>query len=117
MSDFVLTCPCCGQPVPPGRLQALRSLDLTPRQRALVDTLAARMGEWVATDRLADAVYADDPDGGPQNPNQIVADQIYHMGDVLSAAGYAIEAYRGGSSGGSYRRLVVSRVYKHRGLS
>jgi DNA-binding response OmpR family regulator len=106
MSDFVLTCPCCGQPVPPGQFQALRSVNLSPQQRAIVNALAAGQGEWVPTDRVVSALYADDPEGGAMEASRVVAVQVWRIKRILRAAGYMIESYHGGGRGGSYRRLV-----------
>ena len=113
MNDFVLTCPCCGQPVPPGQLHASSlsaTLGLNGLQAALVDALAQRVGQWIPTQRVVSAMYADERDGGPETASIVVRVMATRVRPALARAGYAVESRHGGRGGGSYRRLVRVRA-------
>jgi len=110
MSDFVLACPCCGQPVPPGQFQVSRisrTLGLTGVTARMVDVLAEPPGQWVPTGRVIGHMYANDDEGGPLTANNVVRVLCTRVRPQLADAGYTIEAKRRGGRGGSFRRLVL----------
>lgn len=57
-------CPCCGQVVMPDAIPGAE--DGSPTFRRIVAVLHRAGGHWLPGVDLADAVYADDPDGGPE---------------------------------------------------
>jgi hypothetical protein len=87
-------CPACQRPFPP------RLVVHGPVRQRIVDIIADRpdgitRGEIIAT------VYADDPNGGPDNPN-VISVLIKHANAELAAQGFRIEpAWRG--RGARYR--------------
>ncbi len=94
MRDTNPVCPCCQRPFPPampvgGRL----------RQR-LVDLLARRP-DGMSVLELMDALYADDPAGGPENP-VVVRSTVFQTNKRLAAYGYTIKAQHRGA-GARYR--------------
>ncbi len=99
------TCPCCGQQVAEPSIQAiLLSLKFTRSQHHVLAMLAARSPNWVATERLTDSLYADDPDGGPISAAGTVKVFLHQVKAQLAAAGLKAECQWG--RGVSERRLV-----------
>ena len=66
-------CPCCGQAVAVDPVTATRAA-LTPMQRAIFDIVMRRPG--LSRERLADVVYADDPQGGPDFAGSVISVHI-----------------------------------------
>jgi hypothetical protein len=84
-----MICPCCGQPVTPkSRLQAYAAVQ-PPLRRRLIETLIDATAPVPASD-LADAVYADDPDGGPLSAVECVRAFVWRMRPDLQAIGYRV---------------------------
>lgn len=86
------TCPTCGQTVShldPSRLVA--AISLPPQQRRLVDCLVSRFGKYVPTAALVDALYFDDPSGGPLSAKRVVHVQTFHLRKTLEPFGLVIE--------------------------
>ena len=109
MNAPVLTCPCCGQPVPAGQFQVSRisrTLGLTGVTARMVDVLAETPGQWVPTWRVIGHMYANDDEGGPLTADNVVRVLCTRVRPQLADAGYTIEAKRQGRRSGSYRRLV-----------
>jgi hypothetical protein len=101
-----LTCPCCGQLV----TEAVRDpkvvlalVHLSPLQRRIADVLARRFGRWCTPAVLADAVYADDPDGGPEHARIAIAVHTGFLRKRLEKTPLDIEGLRGAAGG---RRMV-----------
>lgn len=93
-----MICPCCGQPVtPPGRLQAYAA-DQPPLRRRLIERLMVA-SEPVAARDLADAVYADDPEGGPLTAVECVRTFVWRMRPDLAEIGFRIILVRGPAIG------------------
>lgn len=77
-------CPTCGQQLPPKLV-----VHGTVRQR-IVDILAARPHGYTSTE-LMGLVYADDPDGGPDDSVALRV-SIYNANKELAKHGYRIKA-------------------------
>ncbi|NJL06837.1 MAG: hypothetical protein HC900_00175 [Methylacidiphilales bacterium] len=64
--DAGAVCPCCRSRVPVLPLAALISgLLLPPQQATILSMVWAANGRPIIAERIIDALYADDPDGGP----------------------------------------------------
>lgn len=89
-------CSACGRPFLP------RLVARGPVRQRIVDAIANRP-DGITRGELLDRVYADDPDGGPDNPNT-VAVLIKHANVDLAPQGYRIEpTWRG--RGARYRLI------------
>jgi hypothetical protein len=82
MTRRARTCPACHRPFPP-KLHVRG-----PVRQAIVDLIADRPDGITRAEILA-TVYADDIDGGPNNPNTIAV-LIKHANAELVAQGYRI---------------------------
>lgn len=93
-------CHCCGMPIPGDKvLDALTGL----QQR--VFTAIKRAGQaGIAGPRLMDVVYADDPSGGPDNPN-IISVVATQMNPRLERFGLKLVGKRGPGGGFVLRTL------------
>lgn len=97
-------CPCCGftagkkTPVEIAELVSLSRLE-----RVIFDTLAAQFGRFVPGPALADAVYADDPDGGPFSAVSCVGVRTISLRKKIEPFGLVIDG-RTGPNGG--RRMT-----------
>ncbi len=65
---------------------------LSPQQVAIFAALRRNLGQWVGMSRLADAVWADDPNGGPLYAAGVLKVQIHHMRRRLSDTPYLIDS-------------------------
>jgi hypothetical protein len=90
------TCPCCGQLIPPALM-----FPNAPVSQRLYDFVAKRP-QGATREQIADAIYADDPDGGPDTINAIKA-LIWRMNVRLKSKHLAI---RGTLGRGADYRLV-----------
>jgi hypothetical protein len=100
-------CPACRRPFAPHL--AVHG----PVRQRIVDAIANRP-DGITRGELLSLVYADDIDGGPDNPNTISV-LIKHANAELAAQGYRIEpAWRG--RGARYRmiRIAQSRILSTR---
>jgi hypothetical protein len=76
-----------------------------PRRQAIVDAIANRP-DGITRAELLDVVYADDIDGGPDNPNTIAV-LIKFANAELATQGYRIEStWRG--RGARYRLIEIT---------
>jgi hypothetical protein len=101
-------CPCCAQPVDvPPLDQAIVDLDLPPMQARILDAIWKGRGLPVQTGRIFDAMYADDPEGGPEPSRMynVFKVMLWNLRNRLEGSGIAIEnvGYRQG-----YRLAIVS---------
>jgi len=85
------TCPCCGQATETLDRQALTYLDLSPRQRDVVEDLVRCYPRTSTLAAIRDRVYANDPNGGPLHANTISV-LIWRMRPTLNAAGWDIRS-------------------------
>jgi hypothetical protein len=84
---MTIHCPCCGTPVNALPLEQAM-LSLTPLMQRIVRQVERRPG--ISRAALADAVYADDPDGGPMWAEKTVSVTIAQQRDKLAAAGWQL---------------------------
>jgi hypothetical protein len=100
------TCPCCGRPTQSdGDAVAYgRALMLSPHERVLFDRMGRSLGQWLPPATLIDALYADDPDGGPDKAPMALAAVVYGLRRKLRSTGLAIETAPGRGNGS--RRLL-----------
>lgn len=62
-----IPCPCCGKEVGVPALQVVVDYyDVPPIERAILSAVWRGKGMPVSTERIFGAMYADDPDGGPE---------------------------------------------------
>jgi hypothetical protein len=91
-------CPTCSRPFPP------RLIVRGPVRQRIVDLIANRPA-GITRREIIDLVYADDIDGGPENPNTISV-LIKHANKELATQGFHIEpAWRG--RGARYRLVRI----------
>lgn len=90
-------CPCCGQLIPPPLF-----FPRAPVSQRLYDYIA-KHPEGAKREDIADAIYADDPNGGPDSPSAIKA-LIWRMNARLRSEHLAI---RGTMGFGSVYKLVA----------
>jgi hypothetical protein len=91
----VRCCPQCGQVIPPKKL-----FPHQPVKRRIYEYVA-RHPEGVSRRQIIDAVYANDPDGGPISES-IISCHLFSMRPTLHAAGVNITSPRG-RGGGCYK--------------
>lgn len=89
-----VSCPCCSQPVSAPSLDVLvMHFGISPFQERILDCLWKARGRPVSKGRILDAMYADDPDGGPSNEKATAAmkEAIFRMRDKLDGSGVSVE--------------------------
>src|SRR4051812_23826435 len=101
-------CECCGYSAEKkDPAQVARMLRLSPKERALYDALARRFGRWTSWQDLASVVYADDPNGGPDDAENSINVAIHYLKKKIAARGLVIDATFGSGGG---RRMVWRTV-------
>lgn len=90
-------CPCCGQTtsVAPAVVRAL----LAPIERRVYDAIVRYPLRYTSTS-LANIVYADDPNGGPESGKNVMCVTVNHINKKFKRFGWRIVAMRPGSRGG-----------------
>jgi DNA-binding response OmpR family regulator len=92
-------CPCCGQPWDAAgpKADARRSLfplldQISPQRARILEYLLDHFGEWSPRKKIADAIYADDVHGGPDNCDNVVAVQLMRIRHRIAPLGFVIES-------------------------
>jgi hypothetical protein len=96
-----IPCPCCSTPmrVPTFEVVVFH-YKLSPFQARILDAVWRGRGLPVQAERIFDAMYLDDPDGGPTPPKMYAAfkEALHRMREKLAGSGIGIESagYRAG---------------------
>jgi len=104
-----LICPCCKQQVTTPSLEiVVDHYGITALEAKILSAVWRGKGHSVPTERIFDAMYVDDPDGGP-SPAKMYASfkvALCHLRKKLEPSGIGIEnvGYRRG-----YRLVMVMR--------
>lgn len=108
---MTLRCPFCNSPLKEGTvpIEALPGLDVSPQRRRILDALVQSHPRFLTISQLADAVYADDPDGGPEGAFNVTRTQISKLRRVLPPYGWQIPATRPGRNTMKLYRLEPAR--------
>ncbi len=94
-------CPCCGQTVVAPTLDIIVDhYGLTPVEARILGAIWKGKGMAVMSERIFDAIYIDDPDGGPEPSRMYVALKVglCHIRAKLKGSGVSIQTvgYRRG---------------------
>lgn len=84
------TCPCCGQKLVSAYDQIAEDARLTPGQARLFLAVASGHGNAVSWDKIIDAIYWDDVEGGPLNARRVVRVTRVYANKKLARFGFAI---------------------------
>lgn len=86
-------CPCCGKAIEREIHPAVLGLfvQLPPAERAVFEALCLRMGQWVKSSILLDALYGDDPEGGPHYAAAILSMHLRRIRARIEPLGLAID--------------------------
>lgn len=97
-----MKCPCCGQEarqdilLDPARYTITNekgSVKVGRRRFRILEALIGKMGK--SLNALCDTVYADDPNGGPGNPEVTVRTQVHYLRVALKPLGLTVISTRG----------------------
>lgn len=107
-----MKCPCCGQDVETPTLDiVIETCGISPFQARILEAVWRGRGRSVPTQRIFDAMYADDPDGGPSNNEMYKAFKfgLNRLRERLKGSGVWIEnvGYRRG-----YRLVIGDNAMK-----
>ncbi len=99
-------CPMCRAPVPCPDLDDLLDLPgMTPHAGAVLTAVWEAQGKALTSHALFDAIYADDPDGGPSSQTQCYADlrrTAKALNDALAGSGVVLARLPQRGSGGRW---------------
>jgi len=70
------------------RVYALR---IQPQARRLLEFLVDHFGEYQSSERLVEALYANDGDGGPLGATNVVAQRLHGLRKTLAPLGLELE--------------------------
>jgi hypothetical protein len=96
-----IPCPCCSQAVEvPSLNVVIDHFKVTPLEARILGAVWKGKGHPVQTERIFDAMYADDPDGGPTPTKMYLAFKVAlcHLRKKLNGSGIGVESvgYRQG---------------------
>ena len=96
-----IACPCCKKPIGVPNIDVvIDHYDVPPLEQAVLRTVWKGKGMPVMTERIFDAMYEDDPDGGPSPARMYSAFKVAlcHLRARLVGSGISIknEGYRRG---------------------
>lgn len=85
-ATLLVPCPSCGRPFVDGWTieEQIVATGLTPIEAEIVRVLARSKGHWITCDRIADFVYAADPNGGPENGANCIASHLWKIRKKLT---------------------------------
>lgn len=109
MTD-ALICPTCHQPMPDQERPdfLVEAPGLMPLDRKLIQVLIDCFPRSLTRDQLADAVYALDPQGGPDGANNVIACRLVNVRRVVVNYGWRIPPQRSGP--GSRARYRLEKI-------
>lgn len=102
-----VSCPCCGAEMHTPGLSALRYIRVTTLQRQVLDVLINAFPRTLSTRQIADRVYADDPNGGPDKAEGCIEVSLYRIRKVIKHVGWT--AGTSGPHGGIGLRQIEAR--------
>lgn len=109
------TCPCCGQPTPAqlDPIKALAYIPMTNQERQLALVLAENLERYVSRALVIDALWGDDPDGGPNNIDNHISVLLWKLrrNKQLAAAGFRLPYQKTGA-----RVTGDAELRRHHGL-
>ena len=89
------TCVACGQVITSGHLAIDPNTISMPRHiRRVLNALVEAKGRFISCDRLAYAVYFDNPSGGPETAIENIHTYICKLRKIISGRGLIIETSR-----------------------
>lgn len=96
-----IACPCCNQPVHVPTLEiVIDHYSVPPLEARILGAIWRGRGMPVRTERIFDAMYVDDPDGGPPPARMYAAFKVAlcHLRKRLDGSGISIvnQGYRRG---------------------
>lgn len=87
-------CPCCKTPVDRASVDVSALIDeahLAGTGRLIVQRLARNFRSLVSTETLVSWLYADDPNGGPDGPENVISVTLWRVRDELTRVGLRVE--------------------------
>ena len=107
---MAISCPTCGHEMVAAHapLESLAGAPLSKRERQIVDALARVYPRALDLGQVVDAMYSDDPNGGPDNPEGVVRTLVSRLRALLPNYGWNIPINRTGHGNfGRYRLKPV----------
>lgn len=101
LSKLAIPCPCCKQPVRSPAVEiVVENFGISEFEARILAAIWRGKGRPVQTERIFDAMYADDPDGGPSHTKMYQAFKfgLHRLRSRLNGSGVQIEnvGYRRG---------------------
>jgi hypothetical protein len=108
------TCPCCrgfiGEAAP---VEFIKDAVVGGLQVKIMSKLIDAKSRPVRMEDLIESCFADDPDGGPDDPSNSITVAIHKLRKRLEPFGWHIEKQGGGGrgfNGGAFYRLIPAEV-------
>lgn len=99
-----VSCPCCGGPMTGIPMDRLVDVRMRASERKLLAALHKAYPRKLDMPALVDALYWDDPSGGPDTAEMVARQMIYYLRKTLRTVGWTVNnARRGRGNKGLYR--------------
>ncbi len=100
-----MNCPHCHRPL--HLPEELSTIQFSRLENRIVTFLAQTLGHEVPAERILDAMYGDDPDGGPEGGNKVLTVIAHRIRTKINPHGYTLRGHcTGGRHGGSAYTLT-----------
>lgn len=100
-------CPTCGQALPTGTvpIEALLDIRAEGTMLKIIEELIRAYPRRVSIANIVDALYGDDPNGGPDDPRAVIRVLISRLRPILAGYGWTIPKNTSGFGAHSHYRL------------
>ena len=107
-----MKCPCCGQETDFASIDMLRWVLLSPGERRVMNILLDAHPRTLSQQRIADLIYANDPNGGPLCAVGVIANHTRRIRQKIGHLGWTVGGV-GPRSGVGISRIIEPR--RHNG--
>ncbi len=89
---MTMKCPCCGGEVTKLPVSALISIPMQPQHRSVAAALASAYPRRLPMGALIDALYANDPNGGPEQASNVIIVRVSQLRKKLMPYGWTVSS-------------------------
>lgn len=83
-------CPACGQTLPDPEL--IKGITFRGKKQVILQAVFKAGKHGICNERLVELLYADDREGGPENPNNTISAHVWAINKILRPRGLQIRS-------------------------
>lgn len=106
---MTIACPVCEREMDgPPDVKALGYAQLAPQERTVLNALIKAYPRAIRIESIISALYGNDPNGGPDDPNQVIRVRIMQLRRLLPHYGWNIP--KSGAGRGHYGEYRLEKL-------